>query len=52
LWRETGLLHSQHPHAVIVHEVAECNKTEKAVFSVKVVYVPGAETSGGVEAWR
>jgi hypothetical protein len=32
---------------MIVHEVAECNKTGEAVFSVEVVHVPGAETSGG-----
>jgi hypothetical protein len=31
--------------------VAECNKAGEAVFSVEVVHVPGAETSGGGGAW-
>jgi hypothetical protein len=51
LRREAGLLHSQHPHAVIMHEVADCNKTGEAVFSVEVVHVPGAEARGGAGAW-
>jgi hypothetical protein len=44
---DASLLYCYDTNAVVVHEVTKRNQTGKAVFSVEIVNIPGAQACGG-----